>query len=353
MAARRHEGADMSRTQTAIHVAVALVGAALIVRDTARQAERRNPPIGNFVEACGGRLHYLQAGTGEPAVVFIHGNGSMVEEFAASSLLDLVAQHHRVIVFDRPGFGHSLRPRGRTWTAPDQAGILLEACTNLGIERPIIVGHSWGTLVALAMALNHPERVSGLVLVSGYYYPTARTDVAMFAPVALPILGDIMRYTISPILGSLFLPKMIRKVFEPAPVPQRFKAEVPTSMMLRPSQIRASAQDTASMIPSAATLQARYGELRLPVGIIAGAGDRFVDPNQQAARLHQDVLGSTLSIVQGEGHMVHHGAAALIAMAIEAVAEEAKRGDTDLGTPALSEVVKAGRDVLRPDSLGG
>jgi pimeloyl-ACP methyl ester carboxylesterase len=344
----------MSRTGTAVRIGLALAGTALLVRENARRAELRNPPIGDFVDADGVRLHYVRRGRGERTVVFLHGNGSMVEELAASGLLDIVAQKHRVFAFDRPGFGHSERPQDRPWTPEDQAKVLLEAFAKLGIDQPIVVGHSWGTLVALVMALDHPERVSSLVLISGYYYPTARADVAAFSPTAIPVLGDVIRYTISPMLGRMLMPKLIRKLFQPAPVPQRFRAGVPTAMMLRPSQIRASAQDTALMIPSAAALQDRYGELRLPVTIIAGGGDRIVAPQHQAHRLHREVSQSNILVLQDEGHMVHHGAAGLVAAAIAAIAKEPGRvqAEAESNSEAADEV-KATKEVMRPDSLGG
>jgi pimeloyl-ACP methyl ester carboxylesterase len=310
--------------------------------------------MGDFVEVDGVRLHYVRRGTGEPIVVFLHGNGSMVEEFAASGLLDLVAEHHRVVAFDRPGFGHSTRPRGRMWTPEAQASVILEACAKLGIKRPVVVGHSWGTLVALAMALNHPGQVGGLALASGYYYPTARADVAVFSPPAIPILGDLMRYTVSPILGGLLMPKLIRTMFRPAPVPRRFKTGVPKAMMLRPSQIRASAQDTALMIPSAAAMQDRYGELRLPVTIIAGGRDRIVDPRRQAMRLHREVPQSNILVLHNEGHMVHHGAVGLVGAAIETVSNRIRQIDSEgPETADPAALTKTSKDVPVPDSLGG
>jgi pimeloyl-ACP methyl ester carboxylesterase len=325
----------MSRFGTAIGIGIALAGTAIAVHQKARRAERRNPPMGEFVEADGVRLHYVWRGSGQPSVVFIHGNGSMVEEIAASGLLDAVAQHRKVFAFDRPGFGHSNRPRDRTWTPQAQATVLLEAFTKLGVEQPIIVGHSWGTLVALAMALDHPERVAGLVLVSGYYYPTARADVAVFSTPAIPILGDVMSYTVSPILSGLVLPKLIRKLFRPASVPQRFKAEVPRPMMLRPSQIRASAEDTALMIPAAAALHGRYSGIQLPVTIVAGAGDRIVDPRQHARRLHREVPHSHILLLQSEGHMVHHGAVGLITAAIETISKQGERANLEVENSAV------------------
>jgi pimeloyl-ACP methyl ester carboxylesterase len=176
-------------------------------------------------------------------------------------------------------------------------------------------------LTALALALNHPEAVGGLVLLSGYYFPTARADVAMMSPTALPVLGDAIRYTVGPLVGRLMAPMMVGTMFAPALVPAAFTSAVPTAMMLRPWQIKASAEDAAAMIPAAAALMERYGELsRLPVSIIAGAEDMVVDRERQSARLHREAFASSLQVVSGLGHMVHHGAPDLVAQAIETLA---------------------------------
>src|ERR1700733_8695430 len=151
--------------------AAALAGAAVLVNVRSRKAERRYPPLGRFVTANGVRLHFVETGAGSP-VVFLHGNGAMVQDIIISGLLDRVGRSHRAVAFDRPGFGFSERPRGRAWGPAEQAALLPSAFERLGIERPIVVAHSWGTLVALALALNSPEAVAGLVLVSGYYFPT-------------------------------------------------------------------------------------------------------------------------------------------------------------------------------------
>jgi pimeloyl-ACP methyl ester carboxylesterase len=301
--------------------AAGLAGIALGVRANARQAEKKHPPAGRFIQAGGIRLHYLEAGIGGPPVVLLHGNAVRAEDYVASGVFGLVAEQHRVLAFDRPGYGYSERPRDRLWTAETQAAVLAEALARLGIRRAIVVGHSWGTLAAVALALNHPEAVRGLVLLSGYYFPTARADVAMSSPAALPVLGDAIRYTAAPLLGSLMLPGMVRKMFAPAPVPTAFTSAVPPEIMLRPWQIKANVEDAVAMIPAAAALSERYSELsRLPVSIISGAEDGIVDGDQQSTRLHREVPASGLQVVPGFGHMVHHGAPVLVAEAIETIA---------------------------------
>ena len=122
------------------------------------------------------------------------------------------------------------------------------------MPRAIVLGHSWGTLVALALAVKYPQEVQALVLASGYYYPNARADVVILSPPAIPLIGDLLSHTLSPLLSRLMWPLLLRKIFGPSPVPDKFKG-FPEEMAVRPSQIRASAAESALMIPSAHTLR--------------------------------------------------------------------------------------------------
>ena len=82
-------------------------------------------------------------------------------------------------------------------------------------------------------------------------------------------------------------------------------------MAVRPSQIRASAAESGLMIPDAVAMQSDYGDLKMPVVIIAGEEDRLIDIDAQSARLNHELPHSTLHRVHGAGHMVHQTAAPL------------------------------------------
>ena len=221
-------------------------------------------------------------------------------------MLERLARNHRVIAIDRPGFGHSERPRDRLWTPAAQAKTLHAALHALGIARPAVVGHSMGALVALALALDYPDDVDRLVLLGGYYYPTVRVDALLAAPAALPVLGDAMRYTVTALLGRASIKGAVKAMFAPVDVPTNFFDVSNREMMLRPLQIRANSEDAAFMMPAASASAKRYGELRMPIAIYAGADDAIVDPQAHAARLHGDVPHSDLFIVPSSGHMVHY-----------------------------------------------
>jgi pimeloyl-ACP methyl ester carboxylesterase len=296
----------------------ALGGLALLNRAAARRAEREHPPRGTFIEVDGVRLHYTDRGAGPP-IVLIHGNAVAGDDYDTSGVAERLLATHRVIVFDRPGFGHSARPRGRAWTATQQAELLHKALKQLGIERPVVVGHSWGAIVALSLAVRHQADVAGLVLLSGYYFWTLRPDVLLVAAGAIPVLGDVLRHTVSPWLGRLLMPLQKRAMFSPAPVTTRFRREYSDAMALRPSQIRATSMDGALMIPGALGLRRHYDDLRMPVLIMAGDGDKVVR-KRSAERLHAAIPGSVLRIVEGAGHMVHHSAPRQVVEAIRSIA---------------------------------
>ncbi|HEV7441281.1 MAG TPA: alpha/beta hydrolase [Steroidobacteraceae bacterium] len=246
----------------------------------------------------------------------------MVEDFLFSGFAELAAQHFRVIVFDRPGYGYSERPRSTIWTPWTQADLLIRALVQIGVNRALILGHSWGASVAIAAALRSPAAVRGLILESGYYYPSLRADVALFSGLAIPGIGDVLRYTVSPITARLLWPVMRRKLFSPAGVAPSF-TRFPSSMAMRPSQLRASAEESALMVPDAMVLQRQYSELRMPVAVVAGTGDKMVDVDAQSRRLHGEIRQSSLHLVENCGHMVHHTAPRRVMAALEEVARAA------------------------------
>jgi pimeloyl-ACP methyl ester carboxylesterase len=281
----------------------ALLAAGAYARQRSARALRDNAPLGNFVEAGGLRLHYVEKGDGAP-LVLLHGLGSMVEDFATSGLLERAAARYRVIALDRPGYGHS-EPAPRAAASPwRQASLLREVLGRLDVRRPILLGHSWGTLVALAFALRYPGTLRSLVLASGYFFPTARLDALLLAPPAIPGIGDVLRYTLSPCLGRLLWPAFLRLLFSPSRPPPG--GPMPTWLALRPAQLKAVAAETLFTFPAAVALSRRYRELTLPLLIVAGAKDRYVSPRSHSLRLKAAVPHSRLVVLPDAGHMLHH-----------------------------------------------
>jgi pimeloyl-ACP methyl ester carboxylesterase len=319
----RKGGSTPSRTRTILAAtAAALAAAAVYNTYRASRAEQEHPPRGEFITVDGVRLHYLRKGNGPP-VVLIHGNVVTNEDWVMSGILDRVARHHTVFAFDRPGFGYSDRPQGSMWTAEHQADLLIEALARLGVEMPVVVGHSWGAIVALEMGLQ--GGASGLVLLAGYYQQTMRYDAALVAAPAIPILGDLLRYTVSPLVGAALMPANLKAMFSPLPVPARFTEEFPHAFPVRPSQIRAESQDAVTMMPAVNDLEERLRNLDIPVFIMAGDHDRIVDHEDHAVWLHDRIPQSNLQIIPEAGHMMHYAVPNSVVAAIDTVSQKVKR----------------------------
>ena len=257
-------------------------------------------------------LHGRSGGSGPP-VVLLHGNGMDAEDFVASGLFDLLARSHRVIAFDRPGFGYSERSPGHRWTATAQAELLREAFDLLEIDDAVVIGHSYGASVATALAIDSPEAVRGLILLGGYYYPTPRLDTLLGLQ-GLPFIGKIIGDSITPLATRLLARLSARRMFAPHAVSSKFEALVPRGMRARPSQVAAASSDSALMVPGVFKLRRHYWEILQPTTIFTGDADRVVDPGRQSMRLHREIAHSDLRILPRVGHMIHYAAARKIAV---------------------------------------
>jgi pimeloyl-ACP methyl ester carboxylesterase len=317
-------------------LALAGLGTALWVEHRSREAERRHHAPHHLLYVDGKRLHYHLVGEGPP-VLLVHGNLVHGADWEASGLVDRLAKRHQVLVIDRPGFGHSDRARGLAWTPARQAQLLHRAAEALGVHRPVVVGHSLGTQVALAMALQQPSSVAGLVLVSGYYWPSLRLDRWMAAPAAMPVLGDLLRYTTSALTARATLGATLKAIFDPLPVPEAFERMLPRELLLRPLQQRATAEDGSHMVAQARALRPHYATLRTPLTVIAGTEDRIVSP-KQSVRLHEAVPRARLRLIDGVGHMAHYLAQEQV---LAGVADALAAGAADplvRGTAATAQV---------------
>jgi pimeloyl-ACP methyl ester carboxylesterase len=147
-----------------------------------------------FADAAGVRLHYIEAGSGEPAIVLLHGLGSTVAKWRDA--LPMIATRRRAVAVDLPGFGKSEAPRAR-YTFGFLAGGIRAFLDAMGIERCVLVGNSLGGTAAMWLATAWPERVEGLVLVDAALpLPReARPDpktIARMALVSVPGAGEAL-----------------------------------------------------------------------------------------------------------------------------------------------------------------
>jgi pimeloyl-ACP methyl ester carboxylesterase len=319
----RHAARERRQNWPWMAAAAMLGGIALATRIAAWRTERRSPPAGRFVTVDGVRLHYVERGAGR-ALIMLHGMGSLLQDFT-SSVVDALAHDYRVVVFDRPGYGYSTRPRRRAWTPQDQARLIHMAATRLGLERPIVLGHSWGALVALAYALAYPYQTAAIVLLGGYLFPLPRRDLAMMGILRVPLLAPLLRATVAPAIARLVMPRLLRSViFAPNPIPIRFRQEFPLELTYRSSQLRAASEEALMIRSAAAVLSRHYAGLRVPAIILAGVADRVVAPHAQSGRFYRTAPNAAIRLLPRTGHMIHHARPDAVCEAVDIAREEAE-----------------------------
>jgi pimeloyl-ACP methyl ester carboxylesterase len=266
-----------------------------------RRAETAFPPVGQFAEVDGVRLHYLVKGTGRP-VVLLHGNPGFVQDFALgpSNVFDLLATQYRVIAVDRPGHGYSGRPSSARTTPREQARLVHDLLRQLGVERPVLVGHSWGGGLALIYAEQYPDGVTGLVLVSPRGYPTPERVDPVYAVNRIPVIGQLFRVTLLPPVGQRLLARRLANAYAPDPVRADHVAAA-RALWLRPSQVAATVWDTRNLQTALDSASRRYGEIAIPVVIVVGDHDRGLD---ESRRLQTTIPGAELRVLPGTGHEI-------------------------------------------------
>ena len=303
-----------------IVIAILAVGAAITALGVA-WLERIHPPAGRFVPVAGGRLHVLElspprAPVGAP-VVLLHGASGNLED-QRLTLGHALAARRRVILIDRPGHGFSDRPGGRADASPGrQAALVAQALSELGIERAIVVGHSWSGALAAAFALDFPQHVAGLVLLSPVTHPWPGGVSWYNVLAATPLVGSLFVRTLALPLGLLLIGRAIAGVFTPQRPPPDYARRSATRLVLRPAEFTANAQDIAGLKPFVTAQVPRYRAIAAPTVIISGARDTVVSVNLHARAVATLIPRAKLVLLEGVGHMPQHAAAEAIVKAID------------------------------------
>jgi pimeloyl-ACP methyl ester carboxylesterase len=265
------------------------------------RARRRAPRLGETLVVDGVSLHYLESGSGPP-VVFLHGAKGSVYD-AMLSVGPELARRYRFVAFDRPGSGYSGRAPRHNGSPAVQADLIDSALRGLGVERPVIVAHSTGAAVALALALARPERVAAVVTLGGYVFSARRSGGHPGRILAVPVLGPLLRATVVVPLGLALAPPVLRHVFAPGPVDAAY-ARVATSLAVRPGHLAADSAEVADVELGLRDLAPRYGELRVPLVAVHGLADEVVSSGQ-SVRLCQLAPDGELVLLDDAGHQPH------------------------------------------------
>ncbi|HVB76364.1 MAG TPA: alpha/beta fold hydrolase [Candidatus Nitrosotalea sp.] len=263
-----------------------------------------------FVQCGPIRLHHLFGGSGEPALVFVHGLGS-AGFIEWRSNLDPMAMRHRVYAPDLPGFGRSDKPRG-AYGVEFFARALEDYMQALGISGATMVGASLGGRVALELALNHPHRVKRLVLVNsvGLGRPRPRPYYPLLV---LPALGELLmratRLALWRAPAGLILGLRRRATgahAESAPDPEYLGQlrEMHDSPGFARAYLATLRSLAAPFRGGVHDLRSRLHEIAIPVLLVWGAGDTLL-PLRHALLARDLIAGAELRVIASAGHSPH------------------------------------------------
>ncbi len=268
----------------------------------ARRIERAVPPQGRFLDLDGERIHVLDKGAGPP-VVLIHGLSGQMGNFT-HSLVDRLAGDFRVVAFDRPGSGYSTRSSKSPAGVRAQAATLAKAIRAMKLERPVIVGHSLGGAVALAIALDDPDCAGALALIAPVTQPVA-TPPAVFRGLVIrsALIRRFVAWTLATPASLVARSVALKQVFAPDTPPADFATVGGGLLGLRPSNVYAASSDMVAANDDLEAMTRRYASIRVPIGILYGRGDRILDPRAQGEPMKEKIPSLDFELIDG-GHML-------------------------------------------------
>lgn len=298
------------------------VALGLYSRHKANAIAAAYPPVVTFVDVGGFDMHVVHvprpAEADLPPLVFVHG--------ASGNLRDQMLPFRKqfegraeMLFIDRPGHGWSERGGHENDTPDGQARALAAAMKAAGIERAIVVGHSFGGAIAASFALEFPHMTAGLVFLAPATHPWPGGVAWYYHVTAAPVVGWVFANTLAVPAGLSLIDTAVTAVFAPNPAPATYRADTAADLVLRPTAFRANATDVARLKPYVERIAPRYREIAAPTVIITGDSDAIVLAHIHSAGLARDIPGAELVTVEGLGHKPDFAATALAVAAIEKV----------------------------------
>ena len=299
-----------SRVAAAIGLAVVLTGV-IATQIATVWIERRVPRDGERIAVAGTTLHVVDRGEGPP-IVMIHGLMGQMRNFAPA-LVDRLTEAHRVVLVDRPGAGYSDPLPSGANTIAAQATLIAGLIDYLELDEPTVVGHSLGGAVALAVALDHPERVGALALIAPASRPKREAGSAFGA---VGIGFDPLRHALSLSAATPFglavFNRSAEAIFAPEPLAPDFATTGGGLLSIRPTSYFAAGNDLEALHDALPGMTERYATLDTPVHILFGKDDPIVEPRWNGAFLRDMVPNATLTEIEG-GHMIVYTAPGQVA----------------------------------------
>ncbi|MFN3549378.1 MAG: alpha/beta fold hydrolase, partial [Mesorhizobium sp.] len=248
---------------------------------------------------------------------FLHGaSGNLLDQMLP--FRPLLEGRAEMLFVDRPGHGWSERGAGGNDTPAGQAETIAALMDAYGMEKAIIVGHSFAGAVLAAFGVLRPERVEGLVFLAPASHPWPGGGTSWYYDLSeTPVIGRLFTETLAWPGGVMRLGAATKCVFAPNAAPEGYARGAAISLVLRPEAFRANARDVAGLFAFVEKLAPRYGEITAPTVVISGNRDTVVYEEIHSLGLARDIPGAELLWIENLGHKPDWIATDLAVAAIE------------------------------------
>ncbi len=254
---------------------------------------------GSYLDVEGEMIRYIQKGAGKN-VLLIHGLPGCIEDW--DPIIDRLAEKYRVTAYDRPGFGFS-SDNAASHTLESNADTAVNLMEKLGISDAVVVGHSYGGGVALAMAARKTGNARGYISLGGISQPSENV-MFIFYLNRIPLVGRGLAAAGAAMLGNYMMEEMVRMAFTPnMDILTPDYANKRKNMMFQAKVIMSLSAESICCNENIRTLLPYYSGITAPFIILHGDGDLMVDVND-SRKLGQVLPNAVLEILPGTGHMV-------------------------------------------------
>ncbi|AXV16154.1 alpha/beta hydrolase [Neorhizobium sp. SOG26] len=286
----------------------------------ARAIEKAHPNIGELTDVGGFRMNAVHVPPSPnadlPPIVFIHGASGNLRDQQAT-FRPMLEGRAEMLFVDRPGHGYSERGGPENDFPDGQADAIARLMDKRGIDKAIIVGHSFGGAIAASFALYHPEKTAGLLFLAPATHPWPGSIDWYYKLTARPVLGRLFRHLLALPAGLLMMDGATRSVFSPNPCPASYKDDGAPALVLRPATFRYNAIDVANLNGYVTRVAPRYRQIKAPTVIITGDQDAIVAEEIHSVGLANDIAGSELIWIRNLGHKPDYVATDVAVAAIE------------------------------------
>jgi len=279
-----------------------MAGPIFWTRSIAQSAAQAVPQAGKIHPVSGGAIHYVDIGPkdGVP-VVMIHGLGGQLQHFTYA-LTTYLQDDFRLIVLDRPGCGYSTRDNIKYSSLKAQGRMIFELLDDLGLHRPVLVGHSLGGAVALGMAVESPSKTGALALIAPLTHRLSK-PAGIFASLAVknPIVRKLLSWTIAVPIAQFTGAATLKEVFKPEPPTPSFVTRAGGVLGLRPKAFVTSSEDYVAS-GGIAQLSEKYKSMRTRGVVLFGEKDAILAAQEQGRPMVD--FGLSYHELRDRGHML-------------------------------------------------